>query len=149
MLRAAVDEAGIADDVEVTSCGTSTEEIDNPMDRRTVTALREHGVPDMGWAAHRARRFDPAWFDEADLILPADHVHDEILRREAAGNQGHLGKIHMLRSFDPDAVEAGDLGMADPWYGHGTHFDLTYSQIEGALPGLVEHIRAETAHSRG
>lgn len=149
MLRAAVDEAGLADDVEVTSAGTSTEEIGNPMDRRTVTALREHGVPDLGWADHRARRFDPAWLDEADLILPTDHVHDEILRREAADNPTYLDKIRMIRSFDPEAVEAGDLGMADPWYGNGTHFDLTYSQIEGALPGLVEHLRAKTAHSRG
>lgn len=143
MLRAAFEQAGLGEVVEVSSTGTSAEEIGNPMDRRTVTALREHGVPDMGWADHRARRFDAAMFEEADLILAADHIHDETLRRKARGNEAHLAKIHLLRSFDPRSQASGDLGMADPWYGDGGDFDLTYAQIEAALPGIVEHVQKE------
>lgn len=143
MLRAAFDEAGLADRVEVTSCGTSAEERGNPMDRRAVATLRSHGVPDMGWSAHRARRFDEEMFEEADLILAADHVHDRTLRRWAGGNAEYEDKIRMLRSFDPESVEADDLGMADPWYGGGSDFDLTFSQVEKAIPGIVEYVRAQ------
>lgn len=143
MLRAAFEAEGLSEQVEVTSCGTSAEERGNPMDRRAAQTLRDHGVPDLGWSAHRARRFDSDMFEQADLILAADHVHDETLRRRAGGDPEYLDKIRMLRSFDPESAESGDLGMADPWYGGGSDFDLTYSQIERAVPGIVEYVRRQ------
>ena len=85
MLREAFDEADLGDRVVVDSAGTSTDELGRPMDRRTTATLRRHGVTDTGFAAKRARQFRADSFDDSDLVLAADHVHDEILRRRARG----------------------------------------------------------------
>lgn len=142
MLRDAIEDTGLADRVVIDSLGTSAEELGNPMDRRTRSVLSRKGVRDTGFAAHRARRFKPEHFDEADLVLAADHVHERILR-ERARDDDDAAKIHLFRSFDPDAVAADHLAMDDPWYGNDASFDQTYDEIEAALPGIVEHVRRE------
>lgn len=149
MLRAAFDDAGLGDVVEVTSAGTSAEELGNGMDRRARAALARNGVPDLGWSAHRARRFDSAWFEDVDLVLANDVVHDDILRKLASRADptgGYDAKVRLLRSFDDEAMEHGDLRMADPWYGDDSDFDLTYEQIRAAIPGVVEFVRDELGH---
>ena len=55
-----------------------------------------------------------------------------------------MDKVRMLRSFDP-AVSGHDLldqGIEDPWYGGHRDFDAAWHQIHGAVPGIVEHVRA-------
>lgn len=142
VLREAFADAGLGDAVVVDSAGTSTEELGHPMDRRTVAALQRHGIPDSGFAAHRARQFRADSFDDSDLVLAADHVHDEILRRRARDPED-TEKIAMLRSFDPEAVAKDTLGMDDPWYGDDTDFDLTFAEITAAAPGIVAHVREQ------
>lgn len=144
LIRDAVEHAGLGGRVEVDSFGTSTEELGNPMDRRAIAALRRHGVRDTGWAAHRARQIRSSDIGERDLVLAADHVHDRILRERVTGPE-EAAKIALLRSFDPAARADGDLGMADPWYGDDADFDLTYEQIQRALPGILERIRSDLA----
>lgn len=148
ILRAEFEEAGLGDVVEVTSAGTSAEELGNRIDRRAAAALARNGVPDLGWSSHRARRFDSLWFDDIDLVLANDLVHDDILRKlasKADPTGGYDVKVRLLRSFDPEAMEHGDLRMADPWYGDDADFDITYEQIRAAVPGVVEFVRAELA----
>lgn len=105
MLREAFDEADLGDRVVVDSAGTSTDELGRPMDRRTTATLRRHGVTDTGFAAKRARQFQADSFDDSDLVLAADHVHDEILRRRAR-DEDDVAKVRLLRSFDPVAAAA-------------------------------------------
>jgi protein-tyrosine phosphatase len=116
LLREAFDDAGLGDRVVVDSAGTSSEELGNGVHPRTVAALRRNGHDDAGWGEHRARRFEPDWFDEYDLVLPVDHVHVERLER-IARTDADRAKLRLFRSFDPDAVARGELGMDDPWYG--------------------------------
>jgi len=142
MLREAFDEADLGARVVVDSAGTSTDELGRPMDRRTTATLRRHGVTDTGFAAKRARQFRADSFDDSDLVLAADHVHDEILRRRAR-DEDDVAKVRLLRSFDPVAAAAGTLGMEDPWYGDDDDFDVTYGEIAAALPGIVAHVRSE------
>jgi protein-tyrosine phosphatase len=144
LLREAFEEAGLGDRVVVDSAGTSDEETGNGMHPRTAAVMRRNGHVDRGWSAHRARRFEPAWFAEADLVLPVDHVHVRQLR-ELAVDEGERAKVHLFRSFDPEAAAAGDLGMDDPWYGTDPAYDQTYAEIAAAVPGIVEHVRAELA----
>src|ERR671910_268062 len=115
LLREALERAGLGDRVVVDSAGTSSEELGSGMHPRTAAVMRRNGHVDSGWSEHMARAFDPAWFDEVDLVLP----------------------------FDPDAVEAGTLGMDDPWYGSDAAYDQTYAEVTAALPGIVEHVRSE------
>lgn len=143
-LREAFEEAGLGDAVHVSSAGTSAEELGNAMDRRAIAALTRNGVQDTGFRAHRARRFTADWFARFDLILAADYVHERILR-ELAPTAADQARVRLLRSFDPEAVAAGDLGMADPWYGGEADFDLTFAQVAAAISGVVDYVRAQLA----
>lgn len=141
LLREAFEDAGLTDRVEVDSAGTSTEELGNPVHPRTVAVLRRHDHPDVGWSEHRARQFRADWFDDTDLVLAADHPHADRLAR-LARDEDDAAKVHLVRSFDPDAVAAGELGMDDPWYGADAEYEQTYDEIRAAVPGIVEHVRS-------
>lgn len=142
VLRQAFEDAGLGDRVEVTSAGTSTEELGRPMDRRTIAVMTKNSVRDTGFADKRAIQFRSGSFDDVDLVLATDHIHEEILGERARTDED-LAKIRMLRSFDPAAVAAGTLGMDDPWYGDDSDFDLTYQEVLDAAPGVVEFVRAQ------
>ena len=142
LLREAFDDAGLGDRVVVDSAGTSSEELGSGMHPRTAAVLRRNGHEDNGWADHRARRFERGWFDDRDLVLPVDHVHVDRLDALARDDTDRA-KLRLFRSFDPDAVAAGELGMDDPWYGTDPAYDQTYAEITAAIPGIVEHVRAE------
>jgi protein-tyrosine phosphatase len=148
LLREAFEEAGLGDRVVVDSAGTSAEELGNGMHPRTVAVLRRNGHPDTGWADHVARQFSRSELDDVDLVLPVDHVHLDRLA-SLARDDDDLAKIRLFRSFDPDAVAAGALGMDDPWYGTDPAYDQTYAEVTAALPGIVEHVRAELERRAG
>ena len=149
LLREAFADAGLADRVVVDSAGTSAEELGNGMHPRTAAVMRRNGHPDTGWSSHRARRFDTSWFDRYDLVLPVDHVHvdrlEHLARGASTGGGSPRATVRLFRSFDPDAVASGELGMEDPWYGTDPAYDQTYAEITAAIPGIVEHVRAELA----
>ncbi|GAA4404163.1 low molecular weight protein-tyrosine-phosphatase [Fodinibacter luteus] len=142
LLREAFEEAGLGDRVVVDSAGTSADELGNGMHPRTAAVLRRNGHADTGWDGHVARRFERSWFDRSDLVLPVDHVHVDRLERLARDDTDRA-KVRLFRSFDPDAVASGELGMDDPWYGTDPAYDQTYAEIAAALPGIVEHVRRE------
>ncbi|WP_392543923.1 low molecular weight protein-tyrosine-phosphatase [Oryzobacter telluris] len=142
LLREAFEEAGLGGRVVVDSAGTSDEEHGNGMHPRTAAVMRRNGHVDRGWSDHRARQFEADWFAEADLVLAVDHGHVRRLNA-LAHDDGERAAIHLFRSFDPEAVAAGELGMDDPWYGTDPAYDQTYAEITAAVPGIVEHVRAE------
>ena len=144
LLREAFDDAGLGDRVVVDSAGTSSEELGSGMHPRTAAVLRRNGHEDNGWADHRARRFEPGWFGDRDLVLPVDHVHLDKLDAMAR-DDADRATLHLFRSFDPDAVARGELGMDDPWYGTDPAYDQTYAEITAAIPGIVEHVRTALA----
>lgn len=144
MLAEALASAGLDDRVEVFSGGTSAEEAGNPMDPRARDALVRHGHRDLGWDAHRARRFAPDWFDDADLVLAATEHHARTLRSRARTSE-QAERVRLIRSFDAESVDSGELEMDDPWYGGTAGFDRTHDEVAAALPGIIEHLRRELA----
>ncbi|HHU09152.1 MAG TPA: low molecular weight phosphotyrosine protein phosphatase [Intrasporangiaceae bacterium] len=142
VLRQAFEDAGLDDRVVVSSAGTSTEELGRPMDRRTIAVMERNSVRDTGFADKRAIQFHSHSFDDADLVLVADHIHDRILR-DRSRSDADIDKIRMLRSFDPEAVAAGTLGMDDPWYGDDDDFDITYAEVVASAPGIVDYVREQ------
>ena len=81
---------------------------------------------------------------DRELILALDVDHYGWLR-QAAPDGTSLAKIRMLRSFDPAVAgkDALDQGIEDPWYGGHADFEATWELIQAAVPGIVEHVRAE------
>ena len=141
MLTRAFEEAGMADDVEVDSAGTTGWEAGRPIDERAATKLSELGIESH---LHRARRFEPEWYRERDLILALDLDHYSELRTDAPDDDAR-DRIHLLREFDPSTtdVELDKLGIYDPWYGDASDFDATWRLVDGAVTGVVRYVANE------
>lgn len=139
ILVQALAEAGLADDVAVDSAGTGDWHVGELADPRAVRALHEAGLDGN---AHRARQFDPATFAHTDLVIALDTGHHDELRT-LVRTPADAGRIHLLRSFDPGAGE--DVDVADPFYGSDDDFTRVVEQIRGAVPGLVQRIKADLA----
>jgi protein-tyrosine phosphatase len=132
-----LDDAGLADDVEVTSCGTGTWHVGEAMDRRAAAVLTQAGYDA---SRHRAQHFDPAWYD-----------HDLILVMDASNLADVLGslpperhdRVRMFRFYDPEAgatspTDAPDL--PDPFYGGPEGFDDVLTIVERTVRGLVDEL---------
>src|SRR5690606_15343061 len=123
-------------EIEVDSAGTAGWHIGKPPDQRAVEEAARHGVSVM----HRGRQFTARDFADYDLVLVMDHDnHAQLL--PLATHDDVAGKIHFLRSFDPDA--AGDNEIADPYYGSAEDFTKAFEQIQASCRGLLEHLRRE------
>lgn len=147
VVRAALQQAGLGDEVEVFSTGTSSEEHGHPIDRRAQRVLTENGYEP---GPHRARRVTTSDIADADLILAATNWHARTLRRLADGDDDLTRRIVMLRAFDPELVaEVGHkapesaFDLDDPWYGGYEDFVQTLELIEAATPGIIEHVKRE------
>lgn len=114
-------------DVEITSVGISSEESGNPIDRRAVAVLTGAGYDASG---HRARQVNRDDLVDADLVVAAEGMHIERLRRIHPE-----GSYALLNDFNPD-LEGTDL--RDPWYGPASGFHETLADIEAAMPGILD-----------
>ncbi|MBY8883502.1 low molecular weight phosphotyrosine protein phosphatase [Streptomyces sp. PTM05] len=129
-------EAGLADEVRVSSCGIGPWHVGEPMDVRSAEVLDRNGYP----TGHVAAQFGPEHLD-ADLLVAMDRGHaDALLRR--VGDRDHE-RVRLLRSFDPRA--GADLDVPDPYYGGADGFDDVLAMIEAAMPGLLEWVRLRLA----
>ena len=137
ILQSMVEDAGLADHVRVTSSGTGDWHVGEQADPRTIAILAAHGYDA---SRHRAREFDPAEFDDVDLVLASDEGHVRTLRRMAR-TPLNRSKIRLVREFDPEAVAAGTLETGDPWYGDEEHFTRCFAEVEAACRGILAHVR--------
>lgn len=135
-LREAARSAGLGDQVEVSSVGTTREEVGNPIDRRAGELLRRHGIDP---SAHRARQVSEQDLEQADLVLALDHDHVGPLQRLGGDRLGD--RLRMVRDFAPEPVE--DTGIRDPWWGEEEDFDLAWVQITEATDGILEQVRTD------
>ncbi len=144
ILTRLLDEAGLSDRVIVSSSGVGDWHVGEPADPRTVDVLAAHGYDG---STHRASEFDPAQFDDIDLVLASDEGHVQRLRRLARTRE-HQDKIRLVREFDAAAVAAGTLETSDPWYGDGEHFRRCFTEVEAACQGILEHVRGRLEMER-
>ncbi|GAB2915266.1 low molecular weight protein-tyrosine-phosphatase [Rhodococcus aerolatus] len=138
VLRAHLDDAGLAGDVRVSSAGTGGWHVGQGADPRTVAVLHRHGYAD----THTAARLDADHLD-ADLLVALDSGHAAAL----AGLGVPPERVRLLRSFDPhsrDGGDPGDLDVADPYYGGDADFELVLAQVEAAVPGLLAWVAERT-----
>jgi protein-tyrosine phosphatase len=153
MLREAIRDAGLLDDVEVGSAGTSWEAEGMPMDERTELALERSGYERP--FEHTARTIHLTELLAWNLVLPMTAEHAQVLRRmaEQAPEGSQAPEISLWRRFDPTvAADAPDTEIAveDPWYEGQAAFDRTVREMRRSLPAIIDHLRVELERgSRG
>lgn len=131
---------GLSEVIEVDSSGVSNEEQGNPIDRRALRVLAEHGyTTDNNHSARQITRRDIA---STHVFFAMTASHYRTLQRMIP--QERWADIHMYREFDPEAqVEVQDLrqlDLEDPWYGGMHEFEIAYEQIERSADAIIDWI---------
>jgi protein-tyrosine phosphatase len=137
VFAAIVERAAPRDVVEVTSAGVGDWHLGECADPRAVAALARHGYPPR---EHRARQFDPDWFDQLDLVVAMDRSQERMLRAWA-GSRRNREKVRWLGAFDPEWARIGELIRPVP--GDDAAFDVVVERIERAGALLFRHIESE------
>jgi protein-tyrosine phosphatase len=133
VLRHIIQERGLTEVLEVDSAGTSGEHAGEPPDRRAREEAARRGLD---LSTLRARRVEPDDFESFDLLLAADRVNEDRLRRAAPSGTEH--KVRRLTEFGPDAD--GWPEVPDPYYGGADGFTEVFDLVERACSGLLEHL---------
>jgi len=134
VFRDLVQKAGLDGAIAVTSAGTGDWHVGERSDDRTLTALAARGYDG---SRHRAKQFDPDWFERLDLVIAFDRSHDRILKAWAP-NERERSKVNLLLSFDNSQTE---LDVPDPYYSDAALFDRVLSMVEHASIALFEQIK--------
>lgn len=128
VLQDMVNKRGIAEQFDIDSRATSTEEIGNPPHHGTVRKLREVGVPVL---AHRASQITKRDYDEADYVIGMDEWNMRNLRRMLGGDPDD--RCYKLLAF------AGlERDIADPWY--TGDFEATYEDVTEGCEAFLEYL---------
>ncbi len=132
VLKDMVRRAGIADEFEIASAATSSEELGNPVYPPARRKLAEHGIGCAGKTARRIRRDD---YDEYDLLLGFDQANLRNMERCFGGDPE--GKLHLMTEY----VGAPDAIIDDPWYTRD--FDRAWEDIHACCLGLLNALHPE------
>lgn len=135
VMRRLVEDAGLADRVEIESAGTGGWHAGEPPDRRATQAARRRGITLEG----AARQIRPADFHDFDLLIALDRANLRELLAVAPDEEA-AEKVRLLREFDPRA--SGELDVPDPYYGGDRGFEAVLDMVEAACRGLLDELRA-------
>lgn len=130
VFREHLHQAGLADEVRVSSAGIGDWHIGKQADSRARATLEANGYA----VDHTAAQVGPDRLD-ADLLLAADRGHLTELRRMVDDSD----RVRLLRDFDPAAPP--DAEIPDPYYGSDSGFTDVLAMIERAVPGLIDWVR--------
>ena len=136
VMRALLDEHGLADRVDVDSAGTGAWHLGESPDPRSVAAAAARGIS----LQHAARKVTTADFARFDLLLAMDGENAIELAR-LAPTRADRDKVRLLRSFDPSAPERAEV--PDPWYGGDHGFEHVLDVCTAACTGLLDHVREQ------
>jgi len=134
VFRELVATGGLDDHIRVSSAGTGDWHVGEQADSRTLAALAQRGF---NGSRHRAKQFDPSWFEALDLVVVLDHGQLRILTTWAS-NETDRGKVQLLLGFETEHRTVGDV--PDPYYSDAAAFDSVLSTIERACRALYAQL---------
>ena len=132
VLRARLEEAGLADNVRVDSVATGSSHIGHAPDERAIACAKKHGID---ISAQRARALEIADFDDFDFILCADRtiLHDARMPKPRTAHSD----VELLLEWSG----VGKKDVPDPYYGDTRDFEKAFKLVDAAALGVVERIR--------
>jgi len=133
VFRKLVDDAGLADAIEIDSAGTIGYHAGKGPDPRMADTLRGRGYRIAG----RSRQVVAADLRDFDLILAADRENlADLVRLDPTGGQQE--KIRLLVDY---CVNREADHVPDPYYGGQRGFEEVADLVEDACAGLLDHLR--------
>ena len=143
ILKDMVSKRGIADQFEIASAATSTEEIwngtGNPIYPPAQAELRKHGIgktPYTDFSEKRAKQVTKEDYRYYDYLLCADANNIKNTIRITGPDVD--GKIKLLLDFATDPKRKGK-SISDPWY--SGRFDETYRDVVCGCEGLLAYLK--------
>ena len=130
---------GLEDHVEVDSAGTGSWHVGERADTRAREAAARRGIE----LTSVARQVQSRDFDDFDLILAADEFNRRELLKISGEDPDRTAKIRLLREFDPNAWQEGDLELPDPYYGGPEGFEEVLDLVDAACRGLLRELEAD------
>jgi protein-tyrosine phosphatase len=132
IFRRLVDQAGLSDQIQVDSAGTSELNLGRPAHRGAREVLGQRGIAYAG----RARQVSLTDLDTADYVVIMD-THNAQDLYAMAGQEALEDKLHLLLEFAPRSFPRE---VPDPIF--DGRFEYAYDLIEAGCYGLLDHIRA-------
>jgi protein-tyrosine phosphatase len=134
VFRKLVEEAGLAERIEIDSAGTHAYHIGSPPDPRAQSAARRRGVD---ISELRGRQAVMADFQRFDYILAMDRENYRNLLGICP--RGLESKVRLYMEFAPGQPAE----VPDPYFGGPGGFDRVLDMIEEAAEGLLADIRRQ------
>ena len=128
VMKDLVNKKGMADQFEIASAATSTEEIGNPVYPPAKRKLKEHGISCEGKTARQMTKEDYAYYD---YIIAMDRLNLRNMTRFAGNDPDN--KVSLLMDF---TNHPGDV--ADPWY--TGDFDATWNDVYEGCVGILNRL---------
>ena len=128
VMKDLVNKKGMADQFEIASAATSTEEIGNPVYPPAKRKLKEHGISCEGKTARQMTKEDYAYYD---YIIAMDRLNLRNMTRFAGNDPDN--KVSLLMDF---TNHPGDV--ADPWY--TGDFEATWNDVNEGCIGMLKKL---------
>ncbi|MFB9867608.1 low molecular weight protein-tyrosine-phosphatase [Vreelandella sulfidaeris] len=134
VFRRALEQAGMAGQVEIDSCGVGNWHVGKAPDARAQQAALSRGID---ITALRARQLSAQDFVDFDYVLGMDQDNVSAMRQlKPANSQAHVGLL-----LDFAGTPGGEV--PDPYYGGEEGFENVLNMIEAASDGLIQHLKRE------
>ena len=128
VLKDMVNNLGLADEFQINSTATSTEELGNDTHHGTKQKLRDMGIP---FTKRESTRLTKKDLDIYDYVICMDDNNIRNAKHILGENTG--GKLCKLLDFTDNTKD-----IADPWY--TGNFDETYNDVLQGCTGLLKKI---------
>jgi len=130
-----VEQAGLADQIQVDSAGTDAYHVGDTAHRGTLKKLQEAGIH----YSRRARQVNVDDLDTFDYVLAMDMSHMSRLQPMTDGDK--RAEVAMFLSYANEAGLTDTKVVIDPYYNN--KFDEVYDLVQKGCKALLDHIRAE------
>ena len=128
VMKDLVNKKGMADQFEIASAATSTEEIGNPVYPPAKRKLKEHGISCEGKTARQMTKKDYAYYD---YIIAMDRLNLRNMPRFVGNDPDN--KVSLLMDFTSQPKD-----VADPWY--TGDFDATLNDVCEGCVGIIKKL---------
>lgn len=126
VMKNLVNKKGMAEQFEIASAATSTEEIGNPVYPPAKRKLKEHGISCEGKKARQMTKADYIYYD---YIIAMDRFNLRNMTKFVGNDPDN--KVSLLMDF---TNHPGDV--ADPWY--TGDFDTTWNDVYEGCVGILK-----------